>query len=78
MARTQNAKVSLKNSEGIDIPHIFHFNMQLSVSYTQGVLTDCLVCVVPQEFSLIILRCYAMKLKNVNIFFLFWFLKSVY
>ena len=28
MARTQNAIMSLKNSECIDIPHIFHFDMQ--------------------------------------------------
>ena len=49
-----------------------------SVSCTQGVLTDCLVCVVTEECSLIIWRWCAMKLKNINIFFLFWFMKSVY
>ena len=49
-----------------------------SVSCTQRVLIDCLVCVVPEECSLIIWWCCAIKLKNVNIFLLFWFLKSVY
>ena len=48
-----------------------------SVSCTQGVLTDCLVCVVPEGCSLIIWWCCTMRLKNVNTFFLFWFLKSV-
>ena len=49
-----------------------------SVNCTQRVLTDFLVCVVPEECSVIMWWCCAIKLKNVNIFLLFWFLKSAY
>ena len=35
-----------------------------SVSCTQGVLTDCLVCAAPEECSLIIWGCGVIKLKN--------------
>ena len=40
-----------------------------SMSYTKGVLTDCLLCIVPEMCSLI---------NNIKIWFWFWFLKSVY
>ena len=48
-----------------------------SVSCTQRVLNDCLVCILLEGCSLIIWWC-AMKLKTVDRTLLFWYLKSVY